>query len=276
MRTKSLRAGMTAPALLLAGFALAGLVLAGCTGGKKAAPAHAGEAAASQNHGTGQARAQWSYDNQVAWAAQSPEAAVCAAGRAQSPVDLKSEALVDLPNLVGSYSATEGKLFNNGHTIEISAAPGQTLNIGADVYQLVQAHFHSPSEHHLDGKAFPMEAHLVHRNEAGKLAVLGVFIAEGAENPQLAQILAAAPSEIGEAHARSVPFDPVALLPDDQTYFGYDGSLTTPPCSEGVRWSVLAKPITASAAQIDAFRKIIPANARDLQKLNERTPAEGR
>lgn len=260
-----------------AGFATC--LLAACSAGKKAedapaaghVPAQAAEAPAG-DHGS----EHWTYNDQAAWAAQSAEAAVCAAGKAQSPIALATEALVDLPNLVGSYAAAEGMVFNNGHTIQIKAAPGQTLNIGSDVYQLVQAHFHAPSEHQIDGKTAPMEVHLVHKNEAGKLAVLGALIEEGTESAQIAQIWAAIPKEPGEANARPVAFDPVALLPEDQTYFAYSGSLTTPPCSEGVRWSVLSKPITASADQIAAFRKIVGENARKIQDLNGRELDLGR
>lgn len=265
-------------------FSLALILLAGCAAEKKSASnaddgghdsghgAAAGEHAAS----AGKGGARWSYADQDSWAAQSPEAAVCAAGKAQSPIALVSDALVDLPNLVGSYAPAEGLVFNNGHTIQIKAAPGQTLNVGADVYQLMQAHFHAPSEHQLDGKTYPMEVHLEHRSEAGKLAMLGALIEEGAENPQIAQIEAAMPKEQGESNANPVAFDPVALLPDDQTYFTYSGSLTTPPCSEGVRWLVLTKPITASAQQIAALSKAMGANARKLQEAHGRKPDLGR
>lgn len=263
-------------------WALAGLaacLLIGCSTEKKSA----GDPAAD-DHGTtnashaaagGHGSAHWSYAQQASWAVQSPEAAVCAAGKAQSPIALASEALVELPNLVGSYAPAEAAVFNNGHTIQINAAPGQTLNIGADVYQLVQAHFHAPSEHQLDGKIYPMEVHFVHKSESGKLAVLGALIDEGSENSQIAQIQAAIPKEQGENKAQPAAFDPVAMLPDDQTYFAYSGSLTTPPCSEGVRWSVLTRPITASAEQIAAFKKILGENARNLQDLHGRDPILG-
>jgi carbonic anhydrase len=142
------------------------------------------------------------------------------------------------------------------------------LRIGQERYKLVQFHFHTPSEHRLHGEQFPMELHFVHRNALGELAVVGVFLREGAANPLIQQIWDAVSSEAGGQ------IDPEDLLPQNREYYRYAGSLTTPPCTEGVRWHVLTEPVELSAAQVDEFRAIFPLNARPIQPLNGRPVLE--
>lgn len=160
---------------------------------------------------------------------------------------------------------------NNGHTIQINYAGADTLTIGNDSYALVQYHFHDPSEHTVNGKHSPMEMHLVHQSAAGKLAVVGVLIDEGAHNKAFDPVWANLPKQKGmETHYSAVTVDVDGLLPAVRTSYRYDGSLTTPPCSEGVSWIVMSTPIQLSAAQIGVFMQLIRDNNRPTQPLNGR------
>lgn len=212
----------------------------------------------------------WGYDNQRAWAAVS---GVCGRGQEQSPINLSSAApMAEVPDLVLHYRPLEGGFVNNGHTLQFN--PGEsaaTLSIGQDTYGFTQFHFHAPAEHMLDRRAYPAELHFVHRNAEGQLAVVGVFIEEGAENAALAALLQHAPARSGDEFAEHLSVNLMALLPPDRAYFAYAGSLTTPPCSEGVRWNVLRTPITASMAQIAALREMLGSSSRHTQPINGRT-----
>ena len=161
---------------------------------------------------------------------------------------------------------------NNGHTIQVNYSEGDTLSVGEQSYELNQYHFHSPSEHTLEGNHFPMEMHMVHKASDGSLAVIGVFIEEGSHNPAFDPIWANLPGEKGvESHFESVNVDIDELLPESQTTYRYDGSLTTPPCSEGVKWFIATEPIALSSEQIQAFTALITGNNRPVQPLNDRT-----
>jgi|CXWL01.1.fsa_nt_gi carbonic anhydrase len=216
--------------------------------------------------------AHWSYVDQSAWA-QFAGGGSCGTGHEQSPVNLSSASpMAEVPDLNPRYLDFSGSLVNNGHTLQFTpAANGSMLTIGQDAFNLAQFHFHSPAEHTLDRRAFPVELHFVHRNGAGQLAVVGVFIEEGAENPSIAALLAANPHGQGDENATHAEFDFASLLPADRAYFAYAGSLTTPPCSEGVRWNVLRTPIQASPAQINALREALGSSSRHVQPLNQRT-----
>jgi carbonic anhydrase len=251
------------------------LALAACGGGGGDDEDAHGEDAAHQEAAHGEAP-HWTYAEQANWGALSADNAACSAGEAQSPIDLTDTLSAgDLPDLAIALPGGEGALINNGHTLQFTTAPGPWMTIGADAYTLDQFHFHAPSEHSVDGRRYPAEIHFVHRNEAGGLAVVGVFIEPGEENPALAQLLASLPSGEGEAAATRIDIEPSTLLPNDRLYFAYAGSLTTPPCSEGVRWNVLRTPITASEAQIDALTLALGATARDVQPLHQRQVAFG-
>lgn len=217
--------------------------------------------------------AHWSYTDQTAWARIAGANVTCETGLEQSPINLASAAPVaELADLTPRYLPLEGAFVNNGHTLQFTPAASEAmLTIGQDAYTLAQFHFHSPAEHTVDRMSYPVELHFVHRNGAGRLAVVGVFIEEGMENPALAALIAARPHGEGEEAATHASLDPNALLPADHTYFAYAGSLTTPPCSEGVRWNVMRQPITASAAQIAALREALGASARHPQPLHQRT-----
>lgn len=163
-------------------------------------------------------------------------------------------------------------LQNNGHTIQANVKEGKaTFKIGEKSYQLAQFHFHLPSEHELDGKAYEMELHFVHKSEAGELAVLSVLLKSGAENKEFAEFWSSIPKErTKEDVAIESTVDLATLLPADKAYFRYAGSLTTPPCSQNVTWTVLKNPTDVSQAQIDLFKSIFAMNARPVQELKSR------
>ncbi|MGF1562138.1 MAG: carbonic anhydrase [Geminicoccaceae bacterium] len=218
---------------------------------------------------------EWGYEGDVApqaWGDLSPEFEVCARGVQQSPINLGETAVA--ADITGAQIAWQsvplGSIVNNGHTIQVNAdTDGSSLAFGDTRYDLKQFHFHHGSEHTLDGEQFPLEIHFVHAAESGDLAVIGVFVAEGEENPALAAIFSAMPTEKGEASGDG-GIDPNELLPADIGFYRYKGSLTTPPCSQIVEWQVFAEPIQASAAQIEQFAKMYPNNFRPVQNADRR------
>jgi len=194
----------------------------------------------------------------------------CKLGKEQSPVDIRNAKKSALPALDFNYKQTNAEAINNGHTIQVSLADGGVLNLDGVSYKLVQFHFHTPSEEKIDGKAYPMVAHLVHQNVEGKLAVVAVLLTQGKENTALDPLFENLPPSEGAKTTLGANFNAVDLLPAERGYFKYVGSLTTPPCSEGVRWQVLKRPVEVSKAQIAAFRKLYQMNARPVQPLNGR------
>jgi carbonic anhydrase len=217
--------------------------------------------------------AHWTYSGAQGpdhWGELAPEAQVCAAGSEQSPIDLTGAVPADLPKIEVSYKPQPLRVINNGHTIQVNFQPGSEIAIGKDHYTLLQYHFHHPSEHLLAGNPFAMELHLVHRHASGQLAVLGAFIKPGKANPIIEAVWKAAPKEEGPEQLVGVNWDPSGLLPPERRYFTYAGSLTTPPCSEVVRWVVFAAPIEISADQLKAFAALYPMNARPVRPLGRR------
>jgi carbonic anhydrase len=158
---------------------------------------------------------------------------------------------------------------NNGHTIQANAPAGNGMILGTDRFDLKQFHFHTPSEHALNGRRLAMEAHFVHAQASGRLAVIGVFLVPGRANPAFAAVMAAAPKEEGEDELEK-PLDIRPFLPRSRALFRYEGSLTTPPCSEVVDWNVYEQPVEVAQKDIDLFRAIFPMNARPLQSVNRR------
>ncbi len=219
----------------------------------------------------------WTYEGEEGpefWGDLAPDFATCTVGKEQSPIDLIDAVKGDEPDMTIAQQITAGgTLVNNGHTLQVNLPEGNTLAIGDAVYELVQFHFHTPSEHEVDGVRYPIDLHLVHKTEDGKLAVLGVLMKEGEENAALAEVFTDIP-EAGAERLLANPIDIPALVPSDQTAYRYPGSLTTPPCAEGVTWTVFEMPMTLSPAQLQAFRAIYPLNARPVQPLNEREVEE--
>ena len=214
------------------------------------------------------------------WGRLSPTFAACSEGRNQSPIDITKATRAATAELRTTFPPAELHIphdghiadgINNGHTIQINYPAADTLTLGGVDYQLTQYHFHSPSEHTVDGKRFPMEMHLVHKSAGDRLAVVGVFIAEGAHNKAFDPVWANLPGQKGgETHYPAVT-SVGALLPTARTAYRYDGSLTTPPCSEGVSWIVMTTPIELSSEQLAAFTRLIRDNNRPVQQLGGRT-----
>jgi len=253
---------------LLIAFALVGGLLTSAIAQTAPAPAAAAPAPAA---------AHWSYGGSTGpkhWGDLSPDYALAKTGQHQSPVNIVTTKVVqaDQAALVVSYQDTSLEILNNGHTLEDEYHNGGTLTVDGHEYKLSQFHFHSPSEHTLDGKHAPLELHLVHKDAAGKLAVIGVLIQLGPAQPELAVLWQHLPTKPGrKEEVEGVQVNASRLLPASLASYRYSGSLTTPPCSEDVAWFVLQQPITASAGQIAAFRKVITKNNRPTQPLHDRT-----
>lgn len=216
----------------------------------------------------------WSYSGEagpVNWGKLDPQFVMCALGRNQSPIDLADFVKADLKPLKLAYKAGAADIVNNGHTVQVDYAKGSTLTVDGRAFELLQFHFHAPSENTVQGKPFPMEGHLVHADKDGNLAVLAVMFREGAANALLAKLWEKMPGKAGDKNSLPQGLSAAQLLPKDRDYYRYNGSLTTPPCSEGVRWLLLKKPATASKAQIEQFSKAVGvANNRPLQAVNAR------
>ena len=219
------------------------------------------------------------YKNPTNWDELKTNWAICQSGNQQSPIDIKPSLLGNLlsvatpANIQFNYqSLTNFPVQNNGHTIQVNypSTPGNsTMTVDGITYQLLQFHLHTHSEHLINGEAAALELHLVHQNPQGELAVVGVMIENGAINNDLQTVFASMPKQEGVNTANGT-INASNFLPANKSHYTYTGSLTTPPCSEGVKWIVLQNPITASQAQIDAFTDIFQVNARPVQDLNGR------
>jgi carbonic anhydrase len=221
--------------------------------------------------------AHWSYegdDGPEHWGELSDEFSRCKDGQNQSPVDLVADFHVELPELVFEYHGTPIRETNNGHTILLNSVPGNFLAIPEKgwKYELQQGHFHSPSEHTVNGQHYPMEIHLVHTDDKGQLVVVGVMVEAGEENEMLNKIWSFMPEQVGETRESPISVFEAGVLPPTRDYFSYGGSLTTPPCSEGVSWIVLQQPLTASMEQVERFKQRVgQATNRPVQKKYARS-----
>ena len=214
----------------------------------------------------------WGYTGEAGpdkWGGLEPADAPCSAGGQQSPIDITGTINARQPPLKINWSKRPDTIVNNGHTIQLGFAEGDTLGFGDRTFALKQLHFHHPSEHLVEGKGFAMEAHFVHEGADG-LAVVGVLMAAGKPNAVFRKIAATMPSEEGAPVPADPSIDLSRLLPAQHTYFHYEGSLTTPPCSETVDWIVLAHPIEVDEADIARFGKLYPMNSRPVQKRDSR------
>jgi carbonic anhydrase len=227
------------------------------------------EKAASASHGG--AAPHWTYEEAAEWGELSPAFAACGAGERQSPIDLTAASSITSNEVTFDYQPGPVEILNNGHTIQVNIPEGSRATIGGEVYNLLQFHFHAPSEHAVDGRREVLEAHFVHKNAAGGLAVFGVLMQEGVVNETLAPLWAAMPETAGSpTPIADLVFDPKPLLPTAERFTSYDGSLTTPPCSEGVRWFVFREFGGVGAEQVRRFLDVVHENARPLQPRNER------
>jgi carbonic anhydrase len=233
-------------------------------------------AAPAEEHSAGHAA--WSYSGPTGpehWKDIGPETAVCGLGKHQSPIDIRDTVKAKLPAIEFHYASTPLRVVDNGHTIMVNYVPGSSIVVDGKSYELQQLHFHEPSEEHVRGHAFPLVAHLVHRNPQGELAVVAVPFKQGKENAFLAPIWNNLPAAKDVENAPAgVSINATDLLATERGYFTFTGSLTTPPCSENVTWFVLKAPAEASAEQVKLFGKHYPHNARPVQPLNDRVVRE--
>jgi carbonic anhydrase len=254
----------------LVGCSIGGLVLGDATHGEVAKHAH------------------WSYsgkDGPDRWAELDPHWSACSAGKSQSPVDIAPARLMKadwVSEMRFAYKKSKKlEVVNNGHTVQVNTERGNWLGFNKVWYELKQFHFHAPSEHTLTGMNTAMEMHLVHAADANRLAVIGIMLKLGADNPFLDRFWDALPAEPDGKKQWSGELDLLDSLPDDRGFYTYQGSLTTPPCAETVSWLVMKSPLTVSKGQVDKYASLFggPTN-RPVQALNgrvivEQVPAEG-
>lgn len=216
----------------------------------------------------------WQYSGEHGashWGELSKKFNTCSSGVNQSPINITSTIEADLPALTINYQASNVELVNNGHTIQANIKGENTFTNDAGKFDLLQFHFHAPSENTINGKSFPLETHFVHADEKGNLAVIGVMFEEGEENKTLATLWNKMPEKVKAKQALSGMLQSLSLMPSSKDYYRFNGSLTTPPCSEGVRWFVLKQPIQASKAQINQFRQVMGGDTnRPVQAVNAR------
>ena len=241
----------------------------------------AATAAAEEEEGPELARAperdegHWTYSGETGpknWGERSPEWAQCAQGQMQSPIDFAEVEDVELAPLQIATPNAATQFVNKGHALQVVFPKGNTLKTTDASYQLQQMHFHTPAEHTVEGQTYPLEGHMVFADGSGNLAVVGVLFEEGARNPALQPLIDAVPTSVGVTSDLSAePFLPTELLPESPEYYRYTGSLTTPPCTEGVTFHIMTEPIQASAEQIRLLYDAVgEPNARPVQPLNDR------
>ncbi len=215
----------------------------------------------------------WSYEGSSApdnWGKLNPAWKTCDTGKRQSPIDIRDGIGVDLTPIKFDYVPSYIRILDNGHTVQVSVGNGSRIQVMGRNFDLVQFHFHRPSEERIDGRGFDMVAHLVHQDLDGRLAVVAVLIERGEAHPLVQTLWNNLPLEKHHDYAPGVSIDPSRLLPESPEYYTYMGSLTTPPCSEDVLWMVMKQPVQLSADQIGIFARLYPMNARPVQAANER------
>lgn len=222
----------------------------------------------------GGGKAHWGYSGNEGpehWAELSKEYEMCGKGKNQSPINITGLIEAELSPISFSYQGSALDVVNNGHTIKASYDAGSTITVDGHTYKLLQVHWHTPSENHIEGKSFPMEAHFVHADNDGNLAVIGVMYTKGAENAAIAPVWNNMPAKAGGTSKAAATISAMDMMPKSKDYYRFNGSLTTPPCSEGVRWMVMKQPVTASAAQIEKFHSTFHGDTnRPIQAVNAR------
>lgn len=245
------------------------------------APRAEGKDGADGDAKTGEKKAEkegahWGYegaDGPANWATLSEDFEACEAGKEQSPIDLDDDKAVKAPvntAVTIDYQPVTGELVNNGHTIQADVSAGSRIVLDGKTYDLKQFHFHLPSEHTEDGEHADMEVHFVHADQAGKLAVVGVLMEAEAGDSAFSGLFAKLPAKEGATEKIDRPLDLTAFLPDDRDQYRYDGSLTTPACAEGVKWTVLKDSVDVSPDEVAAYKELFPVSNRPTQPLNGR------
>ncbi len=247
---------------------------AGAADGHQAPVGGHGNAHDSKGAASAHAGPHWGYEGTMGperWGSEFP---TCGKGKSQAPLNIKGPFVKGRISVAADYKAGPLRMINNGHTVQVNVAAGSKLRIDGVPYDLLQYHFHRPSEEQIDGKPMAMVIHFVHKSAAGKLAVLGVLLKEGNENPGIKTLWTHAPAAEGpEVAPEEVVFNPTHLLPKEFDFFSYEGSLTTPPCTEGVRFFILKTPVNVSREQVIGFP--FKRNARPVQPLNDRVITVG-
>ena len=217
--------------------------------------------------------ADWDYAGDVgpeSWGRLKPEFSKCTSGARQSPIDIRDGIQVNLDPVQFDYKPSSFKVIDNGHTVQVNVGGGNSIEVMGRRYDLIQFHFHRPSEERINGKQFDMVAHLVHKDMDGRLAVVAVLLERGSALPVVQSVWNNLPLEKNEELPARALIDLNQMLPTDRDYFTYMGSLTTPPCSEGVLWMVMKTPLPVSAEQIGVFARLYPMNARPIQSASGR------
>ena len=217
--------------------------------------------------------AHWDYGGSggpETWGQMKPEFSKCSTGTRQSPIDIRDGIKVELDPVRFDYKPTGFRVIDNGHTVQVNLAAGNSIEVMGRRYELVQFHFHRPSEERINGKQFDMVVHLVHKDLDGRLAVVAVLLDRGAAQGVVQSVWNNLPLEKGEELPARTQLNLNDLLPPERNYFTYMGSLTTPPCSEGVLWMVMKQPVPISAEQIGIFARLYPMNARPIQSASGR------
>ncbi len=212
--------------------------------------------------------AHWDYAGSggpESWGQMKPEFVKCSTGTRQSPIDIREGIKVNLDAVQFDYKPSGFRVIDNGHTVQVNVTAGNSIEVMGRRYELVQFHFHRPSEERVDGRQFDMVVHLVHKDIDGRLAVIAVLLEHGSALPVVQSVWNNLPLEKGDEVAARGTLNLNDLLPAGRNYFTYMGSLTTPPCSEGVLWMVMKEPVQISADQIGIFARLYPMNARPIQ-----------
>ena len=215
----------------------------------------------------------WDYEGSAgpeAWGQLRPEYSKCANGQRQSPIDIRGGIAVDLEPIRFDYRPSAFSVIDNGHTVQVNVEPGNAITITGRRYELVQFHFHRPSEERINGRQYDMVAHLVHKDSEGRLAVVAVLLDRGSAQAIVQAVWNNLPLEKGDEVRAGTRIDLAQLLPEDKRYYTYMGSLTTPPCSEGVLWMVMKQPVPISPEQVAIFSRLYPMNARPIQQADGR------
>ncbi len=219
--------------------------------------------------------APWSYtgaSEAARWGDLDPDYHMCKDGKSQSPINIQEYAQdPNLAPLMPAYVPAPLDMVNNGHSLQVNLAPGSKMTVGGKTYDLLQFHFHTPSEHYIDGAPYPMEVHFLHRSpQDGELAMISAMVRLGAHNRVIEGLWQNAPAPGGHRSVENFSILASDLLPRDLRYYKYTGSITTPPCIEGMQWYILQRPIEISEDQLRAFQALFPVNARPVQPLNGR------
>ncbi len=220
----------------------------------------------------------WAYGGDTGpenWGLLKPEFKSCMLGKRQSPIDIRDGIAVQLEPIQFDYRPTPFKVLDNGHTVQVNLEPGNSITVLGQRYELLQFHFHRPSEERINGRQYPMVAHLVHKDAEGKLAVVAILMDQGVAHPMVQLVWNSLPLEKGMEQRSPVMMDMNLMLPTERLYYTYMGSLTTPPCTEGVLWMVMKQPATLSREQMGVFARLYPMNARPIQPAAGRMIKEG-